>query len=341
MHDPLPLAAVLDVFANRPQPCRLDGDLQVAMRVCLEQQLDVLPLPGAGGTIERWQALAAVAGHDLALAKLFESHTDARATLRELKADALYAPGIWAIWAAEPPQARVLVTQDSSGGWVLNGLKAWCSGAAQIDFALVTAWNDQAEPQLVKVALDQPGVHVTEQGWHAVGMAATASVEVQFDGAKVSPVGAPGAYLSRPGFWHGGAGIAACWYGAAAALAVYLKECCEQHKDVHAQAHLGVVDATLSSASAALRECAAWIDANPAADAQLVVRRVRAQIEHAAETVLRHVGRAMGANPYCRDPRFARLSADLPVFMRQSHAERDLAELGRQVAESRLSGWAL
>jgi hypothetical protein len=34
----------------------------------------------------------------------------------------------------------------------------------------------------------------------------------------------------------------------------------------------------------------------------------------------------------CRNARFARALADLPVFLRQSHAERDLAALGELVA---------
>jgi len=53
------------------------------------------------------------------------------------------------------------------------------------------------------------------------------------------------------------------------------------------------------------------------------------------------VGRAMGATPFCRDARFARLAADLPVFLRQSHAERDLAELGRLVTAQDDPGWQL
>lgn len=341
MYDAKRLATVLEVFANRPQPCRLDKDLQVAIRVCVEQDLDQLPLPGGGETLQRWQALACVAGHDLALAKLYESHTDARAILRELAANHVYRSGVWAVWAAEPPHARVEVSRDPDGNALLSGCKAWCSGAAQIDYALLTAWDEQGEPQLVAVPLEQLGVSVSERGWQAVGMAATASFEVEFRDARGQMVGAAGDYLARPGFWHGGAGIAACWYGAAAALANYLKDCCNDRSDEHAEAHLGLVDAVLCSARAALRECAQWIDTHPDADAQLEVRRVRAQVEHAAEIVLRHVGRALGANPFCRNPHFARLSADLPVFMRQSHAERDLAELGRQAARSNRSCWQL
>jgi hypothetical protein len=49
----------------------------------------------------------------------------------------------------------------------------------------------------------------------------------------------------------------------------------------------------------------------------------------------------LGATPFCRDSHFARLAADLPVFVRQSHAEKDLAQLGQQVAAQPLEGWEL
>jgi len=57
--------------------------------------------------------------------------------------------------------------------------------------------------------------------------------------------------------------------------------------------------------------------------------------------VLAHAGRALGAGPLCRDARVARAMADLPVFLRQSHAERDLAGLGETVLPLQESPWAL
>ncbi|MND81681.1 hypothetical protein D3C80_734850 [compost metagenome] len=173
-------------------------------------------------------------------------------------------------------------------------------------------------------------------------MASTASVTVEFDNSPGLAIGTPGQYLSRPGFWQGGAGIAACWYGAAEALAGYLREHCNKPRpDPHADAHLGAVDAALYGARAALRECAAWIDQHPQDDASFEVRRTRAQIEQAVEQVIQHVGRALGATPFCRSSHFARLSADLPVYLRQSHAERDLAELGQQVTSTPTGAWQL
>ncbi|MFJ2683166.1 acyl-CoA dehydrogenase [Pseudomonas sp. NPDC087342] len=306
------------------------------LRALVEAGLDQLPLPGSGETLERFQRLAEVGGHDLGLCKLYEGHTDALAIIQQLGGSPTPA-STWGMWAAEPPQAKVRVSP--SGHMVLlNGRKAWCSGAAVLSHALLTAWDDQDRQQLVAVALDQPGVNVTADGWHAVGMGATGSVEVLFEGAEAQAIGNPGDYLQRPGFWQGGIGIAACWYGAAQSIAVRLRRHCAQRPEPHALAHLGAVDSALHAAAQVLRVSALTIDATPLEDAELLARRARAVVEHSAELVIQHVGHALGAGPYCKDRQFARLIADLPVFLRQSHAERDLAALGEQVVSG---GWTL
>ncbi|MFW0758745.1 acyl-CoA dehydrogenase [Pseudomonas sp. H11T01] len=335
-------AECLNDFGDRPQPLELDVRLQEILRACIASGQADLPLPGHGQTLKRWSALARVAGTDLALAKLYEGHTDAKAILAELCAEHLDSPGIWGVWAAERPSVRVRVLSRRSDRVLLGGVKAWCSGALQIDHALLTAWDEQGQPQLVALPLKQSNLRTHCQDWHARGMGITASVNVELEHSVGYCVGSNNAYLNRAGFWHGGAGIAACWYGAAQTLASYLRKACTGSRvDVHAEAHLGAVDAGLHGAAAALRECAAWIDAHPTEDAEFKVRRTRAQVEASVEQVQWHVGRALGATPFCRDPRFARLSADLPVFIRQSHAERDLAELGRQLGKHDEEGWLL
>jgi alkylation response protein AidB-like acyl-CoA dehydrogenase len=317
-------------FLHRQSPDYADTQaLGRCLRALVEAGLDRLPLPGSGRSLERFQALAEVGGHDLGLCKLYEGHTDALAIIRQLGGSP--TPGsTWGMWAAEPPQARVKVSPQGQS-IVLNGCKAWCSGAAVLSHGLLTAWDEQDRQQLVAVALDQPGVSITDQGWHAVGMGATGSVDVLFDGARAHAIGQPGDYLQRPGFWQGGVGIAACWYGAAQSIAERLRSHCAHREEPHALAHLGAVDSALQAAAVVLRDSALSIDATPLDNAELLARRVRAVVEHSAEQVILHVGHALGAGPYCKDRQFARLIADLPVFLRQSHAERDLAALGRQV----------
>ncbi|GLO16851.1 MULTISPECIES: hypothetical protein [Pseudomonas] len=333
--------SLLHRFAHRSQAIERDASLIELMQALQGERLDVLPLPGQGCTLERWRVLARVAGCDLSLAKLYEGHTDALAILAECGAAQHASNGIWGVWAAEPPDARAYIVERDGERVRLQGRKAWCSGALQVDRALLTAWEDD-QPQLVAIELPHPSQRILAEHWQAVGMAATRSVVIEFDDSPGLAIGSPGQYLSRPGFWQGGAGIAACWYGAAEALADYLREHCRKpRRDPHADAHLGAVDAALYGARAALRECATWIDLHPQDDASFEVRRTRAQVEQAVEQVIQHVGRALGATPFCCSSHFARLSADLPVYIRQSHAERDLAELGRQLTGLPAGAWQL
>ena len=301
-----------------------------AVGTLVQAGLDRLPFPGQGATIVRWRALAAVAAHDLSLAKLYEGHVDALAIQAELGVVA--APGTWAVWAAESSQARLRILTVPGAGLRLQGRKAWCSGADGVDHALVTAWDESDRPRLAAVDLRAPGVRITREGWHAVGMAESGSVDVVFDDVDCAAVGAPGAYVERPGFWQGGAGVAACWHGAASALATRLRGHVARTSDPHAAAHLGAVDARLAAAAALLRDSACWIDQHPADDARVVCLRARAAVDAACAETVERVTRALGAGPMCRDAWVARRVADLPVFVRQCHAERDLAVLGGALA---------
>ena len=137
-----------------------------ALRALIDAGLDRLPLPGSGATLERWRMLAAVAAFDLALVKLYEGHTDALAILAELDGKNSDKGNAWGVWAAEPPTARLGATTAEGDSITLHGTKAWCSGAAFVTHALVTAWNERDEPILAAVDLRQPGVRVTKKdGW--------------------------------------------------------------------------------------------------------------------------------------------------------------------------------
>lgn len=319
-----------------------------ALSELVRQGLDRLPAPGSGATLQRWQALAAVAAHDLSLVKLYEGHTDALAILQELGASPLDSPGAtYGVWAAEAPAGRVRILSGSAGRLALHGLKAWCSGAADVSHGLLTAWPDDTAtgPQLVRVAMRQPGVSCDADAWHAVGMQDSQSIDVSFEGAVAEPVGRAGDYLRRPGFWQGGAGIAACWFGGASAVAEALRGSLDRSSAARRTAlrlaSLGRIDLALQGTAAVLREAARWIDAHPRDDAQAVALRVRLSAEACCQLVLAEAGRALGAAPFCHDAHFARMAADLPVFIRQSHADADLAALGECLVAGPPSAWSL
>jgi alkylation response protein AidB-like acyl-CoA dehydrogenase len=292
----------------------------------------VLPLPGHGRTADRWAALAAAARDDIVVGRLLEAHADADAILAEVAGTRVVPGQWWGVWAAEPP-SPVVTAERTSAGWVLVGTKAWCSGAGLCTHALVTARVDDQRPMFA-VHLAHPGVSVDLSGWAAAGMSRSATGSVTFERVPADPVGEPSAYLGRPGFWHGGAGVAACWLGGAEKVADTLRRAGPRLDD-HGAAHLGAVDAALAAARWSLRSAAAEVDERPEDVDRAKVRthRLRATVEAAASQTLDHVGRALGATPLATDPSHTQAVSDLLVYLRQSHAERDLAALGRLVVD--------
>jgi alkylation response protein AidB-like acyl-CoA dehydrogenase len=297
-----------------------------------------LPRPGSGATRRRWAAFADLAADDLSLARLGEGHADAVAILAELDGPAPVQSSRWGVWAANPPGPNVTAVRRD-GGWLLRGTKQYCSGARACTHVLVTAnvarAGDDDGQRLFAVATD--GLRPHEDSWPAAGMAGSDTLNVTFPGVAAEPVGPPGGYTDRPGFSHGGAGVAACWYGGARAVGrTLLQAAAKRDVGPHALAHLGAVDIALRSVSDMLDRAAAEIDGDPddlRGEGQARALRVRSLTEVVATEVLARTGRALGAGPLGHNEQHSRAVADLTVYLRQHHAEPDLAALGALVAE--------
>jgi len=303
----------------------------------VQQWLDAgalnLPLPGSGNTLARWQTLADLCELDVVAGRLAEAHTDAAAILAELGGPRPRPGRLWGVWAAEAPGATVIARHDGDVA-SLSGTKAWCSGAGLCADALVTAYTETGERGLYAVDLRGPGVQLLPSTWRNAGMAESDTRSVEFAAAPAVPVGRPGDYLTRPGFWHGAAGVAACWLGAARAVAVPLYHAVagNQRENPHAAAHLGAVDAALAAAAALMASTAEQVDAAPHATGEVAARRFRAAVETAVDEAIGRTARALGPTPLALDETHARRVADLSMYVRQSHAEKDLAALGVLVA---------
>lgn len=276
----------------------------------------------SSGTLIRWQILAYVAGMDLTIAKWFESHLDALSILYEVgydKAD----QGLWAVWAAEGHPDPIRYEQGK-----VSGIKAWCSGANVVDYALITYRNTDGHAQLLIVDMHQPGIESDNSEWQAVGMQATDTGTLQFHEVSAIQIGRANEYLERVGFWHGAAGVAACWYGATAYLADYLISAYQQKPNDYKAMYLGQISTALAVTQQYFYHVADLIDSQPQLSHELAIRQLRSQVEKVDRQVMEVVGQALGAAPFCRNAHFARLSADLPVFIHQSHGAFDLQKIG-------------
>lgn len=297
-----------------------------------------LPALGGGDTAGRWRGLFELARiGPVDLARLAEAHHDARSILAEAAAEPRPA-ALYGVWASEVPGDPLVL--DRSAG-TLTGTKRFCSGLGLVDRALVTAVADDdraAGPWLVEVALAPASTLSYDLGgWHTPALAATATGAIVLDRHPCDrTLGGVGWYLDRPGFWHGAIGPAACWAGAAAGLADAAEASgAGEPPDPHRLAALGALRAEVHLLGALLEDAGRRTDrelAGPeAADAAPARRRayaVRHLVERSTARLADRFGRAFGPRPYVSDAAIARRAADLHLYTRQEHGERDLARLG-------------
>ena len=303
------------------------------------------PRPGGGRTADLWSTLATLGAADLQLARAVEPHLDALAILDEADASgfdvSVGAEATWGVFAAEGPGVR-LEAERWGDGWLLTGTKPWCSLADRLDRALVTAWVDERRRGLFAVDLHDPGVTVAADpaAWAPRGLVDVVSLPVEMVDVPAEPVGPPEWYLRRDGFAWGGMGVAAVWYGGAVGLARRLAQPRGRERDQVSHLHLGSVEGSLSAARALLAEAACAVDTGRTAgeDGAAAALRVRAVVADACEVVLSAAEHDLGPGPQVAEPDHAARLADLRLYLRQHHAERDVAALGR-VVEERGGSW--
>ena len=287
------------------------------------------PLPGHGQTKLRFELLGSVAQDDLVLGRLVEAHADAVAITTELGQPLVNTGQRWGVWAAGP--ADVSKLDSSATDWRLEGTKAWCSGAG-LAHPRPRRRHHHPGQRLFAVNLDDPGIEVCAPTWTGSGMARADTRSVRFHQASARPVGQPDDYLTRPGFWAGAIGVAACWHGGTIATARPLLDRSRHSPEPHLLAHLGAVHVALEQNRAMLTTAATQLDEDFYRDHHLLAGSVRTTVERNAVKVMDRVGRALGPGPLAHDAGHAALVADLTVYIRQHHGERDLEKIGRQLS---------
>ena len=301
----------------------------------LIQSSSDIPHPGEGQTLKRWQMLAQIAAVDLNLVKWFESHLDALSILHELgytaKNDAIYA-----VWAAEG-SAQPLSVHDG----YCQGIKAWCSGAGIVEKALMTYRDEHKQAQMILVDLRDANIQIDHSIWQAVGMAQTATANITFHQVAVEKIAQPNAYLNRPGFWHGAAGVAACWYGATQRLAQQLFHQLQNKPHPFKAMYLGEISTALHVNRQHFHAVAECIDQHPQQTHEYKIRMLRQFTEQTSRLVIEKVGLALGAAPFCQDGHFASLATDLSVFIRQTHGAFDLEQIGELAIHQEEEQWIL
>jgi alkylation response protein AidB-like acyl-CoA dehydrogenase len=328
----VPIGARLRL-ASSLAPTDVDSALNVA------QQLGAVSSTGDGATMDLWEALATLASVDLGAARAVEPHLDALAILEQAGSLRSVAnQSTWGVFAAEGG-GDPLHAFEVDGQWRLTGTKPWCSLADRVDRALVTAHLPTGGRGLFDVDLTTLGIRVAPRSWPSRGLTEIASGPVAFHDVLAIPVGGPDWYLTRPGFAWGGIGVAACWFGGAVAIARTVFVAAGATPASIMAMHLGQLDGMVQSARRALAESAHLIDSGTVGDGPILAKRARAAVASACEEIVRLAGHAMGPAPLAMDATHAKRVADLQLYIRQHHAEKDDASLGNALAAAGTPPW--
>ncbi|MGR0160166.1 acyl-CoA dehydrogenase family protein [Paenarthrobacter nitroguajacolicus] len=297
------------------------------------------PKPGEGNTTKLWELLASVTAVDIAAGRVLEPHLDALAILAQAGAEGEH-PGAWGVFAAEGPGMKLEAKLNADGKYILSGSKPWCSLAAHLDGAVITAHTGENRAAFA-VNLQDPGVTCETPAWTSLGLQEIPSGTVHFDQVAALPVGQQGWYFQRPGFAWGGMGVAACWLGGAVAVARDFAAALDKaanngrEPDQIALASLGEIDRIITAATGYLALTAERIDAGeleshdaegPSAWSEAL--RVRGTIAAMVERVQTLVSQNLGPGPLAFNAEYGKRMADLSLYIRQHHAMRDDAQLG-------------
>ena len=313
-------AAANAVSAAQARGVDLDDPTGAAVALArLAPALADLPLLASGQSTARLAGLAAVTGVDVTLGRLAEAHADALAILSELGGPPPQPAQRWAVWAAEGP-AATLEAHPDGGRLAAPGSEAVVLGCLLLQ-PRARHRRRRGRTRAVRRQLDTPQAVALPGTWQAVGLSGTATEEVCFTSATLFRSVRPARTSRGPASGTGPSG----WPPpGGAARSASRARCMRKVSPPHALAHLGAVETSLQACAALLRDAAATIDVDPQQIGERHALTVRSAVEAAADDVI-----SLGPAPLSQDRAHARRVSSLALYVRQSHAERDLARLGK------------
>ncbi|GAA3613658.1 acyl-CoA dehydrogenase family protein [Nonomuraea rosea] len=318
--------------------------------------------PLSRDTLTLWLVTKELAKADLSLGRCWEGHANALVLVDALASaeqkrrwfDGVVSRGEkWVGWSGEPQAPKpgekrrfgTSVVRDD-GAWVVTGSKVFATSATGAQWAILLVDTEgpggarhapDGRDSLLMLACDlsDPSVSVDDSWWDPIGMRATVSHLVRFDGTRLpdaNVIGAPGAYL-REG-WQTAfiPHYAASFLGAAEAAYEYaLKYVIRQDKvaDPYVQHRVGSMAVDVESAYLWLRHVATLWDTGNREEARLAGSRARHVVEHLALRTVDNCVRVCGARSLIRPSPVERILRDLTFYVRHDNDDQVLATIGR------------
>lgn len=296
---------------------------------------------------ELLDGLTAIGRTDIPFARLAEGHIDAVRILRQ--AGRTPAPGaLYGVWASRSRGGGLSAIREINR-FRLSGTVPFASGSGLLDRALVTAVIQPrpgtepvaAQPEQLLLDVDVHEWTPDLDSWQTAAMGASRSFTVTVrdrfapDHGQVGPAGF---YLGRPGFFPGGIGVAAVWVGAAARVADLVSHFVDgspNGPDQASRIKLGGLRLEVSTANALVgyagTQLAAGLESPTsswcAEDLQDLATEVRAGVGAAVRRLLDTSRALAGPAGLAHAADLSAAIADLDLYVRQQHSDRDAEHL--------------
>jgi alkylation response protein AidB-like acyl-CoA dehydrogenase len=276
------------------------------------------------------QLLALLGEGSLPVARLYEAHINAlqlicRYGTGDLAIQAARdaaAGHLFALWVTDPGKDH-LALKPRKNSFLLEGTKAFCSGAGMVTRALVTAATNTGTQMLI-VQLEAHA-RVIPSDIKLGGMRAAVTGCMNFSGMPVeaaSLVGVEGDYLREPVFSAGAwRGSAAALGGLAALVKFHRDEMLARRRDTDpyqrmrfGQLLIQYETARLWMQKAALRAC---LEVEPPDAIIAYVNLARLAVEAASLEAMRLTQRSLGLGAFMAGTKVELLCRDLATYLRQ------------------------
>ncbi len=317
------------------------------------------------GLLALWMMTTELARADMALARCWEGHVNSQvllAGLADAAQQARWFAGIaergerWVAWSGEPRarvpgQANAFGTRvrEVDGGYVLEGTKAFATGAVGAHWAILLvnlhgpggarhADADAADGLLLLACeLSDPSVSFDRTWWDPIGMRGTVSYVARFDQTFLPAehvIGRPGQYLREQ--WQAcfSPHYGATFLGGAEAAYDYARDYVRvqgKEHDPYVQHRVAAMALDIESSHLWLRHVAGLWQQGRRDEARSAGNRVRYLIERWATDVLDHALRTCGARGLIRPSPLERIYRDLSFYVRHDNADHVLATIGREL----------
>jgi alkylation response protein AidB-like acyl-CoA dehydrogenase len=292
---------------------------------------------------------------DLSVGRLYEGHVNALQLIQTFGTRAQVARwaaharergllfGVWNTEAGDGVQIRPL----GHGRYRLAGAKTFASGAGYVARPIVPGALPDGGWQMAVVPMDAVAARIDPSWWNPLGMRASASYKVDFDGVEIGDddlLGAPGDYHCQPWFAGGAVRFAAVQLGGAEALLAATRDylrALERAGDPYQRARIGEAAILIESGNLWLRGAAGVVELGPdagqsgdSATRVTYANMTRLAIERICLDVLRLAERSLGARGLLQPHPAERIIRDLTLYLRQPAPDAVLASVGERARES-------